>query len=340
MDGRTLLVTSIGGGVGRAIVDAAALSPHHYVVTGLSTEPVSLAGAAVVAAPPTRLHGAFRAAVIDALAGAGRVLVLAGRDEDTAVLAGMAEDVRAHGGVFPSAPAHAVVATFDKGRTAGLLGGSVAFAPVAVTRSGARRLAARVGWPLVVKPRRGSASHGVRVVRNTTELLEAMSGDVVAQAYVPVPDSDARPWDGMWSGGQDGEYSVQILLGPTSNLIGWCATRNTLADGRPVIAETVAGRVISDVATSVAAALASRGATGPWNVQGRLDGRGHLRAFEVNARTTGITGLRASLGFNEVDLLYDAFMLGSRRAAATVEAGLVLDASRWTNPALHSFSRS
>ena len=74
------------------------------------------------------------------------------------------------------------------------------------------------------------------------------------------------------------------------------------------------------------------------DLQGRLDGYGRLCVFEVNARTTGITGMRASLGFNEVDMLYDSFILGRHGAVITVEPGPVLDAAQWTDP-VHQYAR-
>jgi len=308
-------------------------------VTGLSSVPVDVADAVVMAAPPTDTGDAFRASVASAIASGGCQLVLAGRDEDAAVLAGMTDELRALGAIFPSGPVDVVRATVDKADTARILGGAVDFAETAVTASGALRLAADVGWPLVLKPRRGCASRGVRVIRNVAELRSSMTRSDLAQAYVPLHPADMRPWDGTFVGGQDGEYSVQVMLGPASTLNGWCATRNTLEQGRPVIAEVVANGALADFVTSVACALASRRGTGPWNLQGRLNAYGRPCIFEVNARTTGITGMRSSLGFNEVDMLYDSFVLGRHGAVATVEPGHVLDAARWTDPMRYQYAR-
>jgi len=46
--------------------------------------------------------------------------------------------------------------------------------------------------------------------------------------------------------------------------------------------------------------LKELGHKGPLNIQGRLTDRG-FKIFEMNARFTGITGLRALMGFNEVE---------------------------------------
>ena len=332
MSGRRLLVTSIGSGVGRAVMDAVRHSDHHYEVTGLSTVPVDVPGATVRDASPTDSGVAFQDAVARAVADHQCELVLAGRDEDAAVLAGMAGRLWSLRAVFPSGPAGLVEATVDKSRTAVLLSPGVRFATTAVGLPAALQLAASTGWPLVLKPRRGCASRGVRLVHTEDDLRCALSPADLVQAYVPLLPTDRRPWDGLLPGGQDGEYSVQVMLGPASGLDGWNATRNTLENGCPMVAEVVRSGGLDDFVASTVRVLAARDGTGPWNLQGRIDARGGLHIFEVNARTTGLTGLRASLGFNEVDMLYDSFVLGRPIENAGMTAGQVLDASTWTSP--------
>ena len=56
-------------------------------------------------------------------------------------------------------------------------------------------------------------------------------------------------------------------------------------------------------------ALVELGARGPINLQGRLDADGHVRFFELNARFTGITGVRTMMGFREVEAAVRALAL-------------------------------
>ena len=325
---RTVLVTSAGSGVGRAIADAARLSDHRYRVIGMDSRP---AGADSVLVPPTDSPDDFRRAVTTVARGAGPSLILPGRDPDIAVLAAMTAELAAVGSIFPLGPAEAVAAALDKSRTADCLGIGDVFAPTASTVEGALRMAGAQGRPLIVKPRFGSASLGVRFPVHTGELSAVMTSADVAQEYLPLLARDRRPWDGTVSGRQDGEYSLQLVLGPRSELLGSFAARHCLAGGRPVLVEVLDEAVAAPALGDLVPALQRIGATGCWNFQGRMAEHG-VRYFEVNGRTTGITGLRASLGFNELDLLYDAFVLRQRTPVRPAVQPCVVDATDWTAP--------
>jgi hypothetical protein len=110
-------------------------------------------------------------------------------------------------------------------------------------------------------------------------------------------------------------------------------TRNTLEAGVPILVETVDPLDVAVSLNRASTSLAALGAVGVWNLQGRRTPDGGFRFFELNARPTGITGLRAHLGFNELDLLFDAFILGRRSATMPAPpAGIVVDARPWTCP--------
>ncbi len=325
---RTVLVTSARSGVGRALADAARLSRHTYRLIGLDA---GAAGDGMIRVPPTQCRAEFASAVTAVAGDAPPSLILPGRDPDVQALADMAPDLAACGATFPSGPAAAVTASIDKAGTADGLGLAGLFVPTASTVDGALRIAGRTGWPLVVKPRCGSASRGVRLVDGAHELAATMTADDIAQEYLPLLDCDRRPWDGTDVGGQDGEYSVQLVLGPLSRFAGCFAARHRLSDGRPVVVEVLGRTVEKPLLSALLPALQQVNATGCWNFQGRMTDRG-VRFFEVNARTTGITGLRASLGFNELDLLYEAFVLRRPVSAPRTVPAVVVDATQWTAP--------
>ncbi len=321
-------MTSAGSGVGRAIADAARLSPHRYRILGMDC---AAAGSAAVRVPPTDRGADFRSAVLTVARGAGKCLILPGRDPDIEPLLAAAKALTDCGAIFPSGPAEAVMATLDKACTADALGLDRFFACTATTTPGALVIAERTGWPLIVKPRRGSASRGIRVARCASELADLLTEQDVAQEFLPLLETDRRPWDGGTVGGQDGEYSLQLVLGPDSEFLGSFAGRHSLAGGRPVLVEVLDPAAAAPAMEVLVRGLQAIGASGCWNFQGKMSPRG-IRYFEVNGRTTGITGLRASLGFNEVDLLYEAFVLGRIPARQPgVLPGLV-DASDWTAP--------
>jgi carbamoyl-phosphate synthase large subunit len=154
------------------------------------------------------------------------------------------------------------------------------------------RLVDAVGFPLVVKPRVGARSVGVQVVRTREELkraLESRGGLVVQEA---VGDSGEEYTAGTLS--FEGACRASIVM------------KRDLRDGNtyrayvedyPELNRTV--RRLADVLKPY----------GPANFQFRLDGKG-ARVFEINARFSGTTPLRALAGFNEVEMALRHILLG------------------------------
>lgn len=90
---------------------------------------------------------------------------------------------------------------------AGQLG--VRVLPTAAVDAGAQRLLKEVGLPLVVKPRYGTASRGVRVLRTTDEVRRHVGHEpepMIAQAFCAAP---TRHLDGWWDG-------TRIVVGTAS----------------------------------------------------------------------------------------------------------------------------
>ena len=63
---------------------------------------------------------------------------------------------------------------------------------------------------------------------------------------------------------------------------------------------------------------------GPANFQFRVDARGQPRVFEINARFSGATPLRALVGFNEVDLCIRKLVLGEAVAQPATEPATIV----------------
>jgi predicted ATP-grasp superfamily ATP-dependent carboligase len=263
----------------------------------------------------------------------GVCLVVPGRDEDAAALAAVASDLQVRGAMLASGPSQPVLAAYDKAATATALGAcGLPIAATAEDVAGAVEIADAHGWPLVLKPRRGNSSRGVRLVWSEEGLHASFRTESdIAQEYLAVSPEDRRSWDGRFPGGQDGEYSLQLLLDCHGREIGHFCSRNTLANGVPLLVETIAEGQVGDLLRQACAALGSLSAWGAWNLQGRRSLDGAIRVFEVNARPTGITGLRAWLGFNELDLLYDALILGHVTSRPKpIQPGLLIDVASFT----------
>lgn len=313
------MVTSIGSGVGRAILQSVHLSKYDYVLTGTSSVALQVHGTPVHLFPPTSDRSGFEQALIEAIRCDRPQLLLPGRDEDASVLAAIAPRLACYGTRVAGGSERLAVAALDKA-TSECLAPNI-FVRTVCSASAALALAQERGWPLVLKPRTGFASRGVRLARDEGSLLVQMQQDEVAQEFLYAGSAFPNV--------RSGEHSVQLLLGPDSALLGAFYSVNELVDGKPTRIRTVPPS--EEVVELLSKHLKQLGATGPWNFQGMRKAGGHLRFFEVNARMTGISGLRASLGFNEVDLLYDAFVLGRTPSGApTYPEGVVVDARTWT----------
>lgn len=143
----------------------------------------------------------------------------------------------------------------------------------------------RVGFPLVVKPRIGARSSGVSVVHHQTQLADALRGrsGLIIQECV---------------GSEDTEYTASVLVfdgEATASIV----MRRDLRDGNTHRAYAEPFEELNAHVLELGRALLPHG---PANFQFRIDARGEPRVFEINARFSGATPLRALVGFNEVDM--------------------------------------
>lgn len=172
-------------------------------------------------------------------------------------------------------------------------------------------------YPVIVKPREGSASVGAYLCRDAGE-LHAISPDdmLVVQSYLP---PDARALDLHCGSGpmrldQSHEISCQYFVGPSGKVLGRFASVNRLKNGVPIEIVPDPESSALDAGSPIVEALVAKGLRGPINLQGRLTADG-VRFFETNARFTGITATRAALGYREVEAAIWAFCEKDERQA-------------------------
>jgi carbamoyl-phosphate synthase large subunit len=170
-------------------------------------------------------------------------------------------------------------------------------------------LLARVGFPLVVKPRIGARSVGMSVVRDREELARAVRAgtNVVIQECVATGDDEYTAGSLTF----DGKCDATIVM------------RRDLRDGNTYRAYVDHFPELNEQVRRFAAAL---GAYGPANFQFRLDRDGNAKVFEINARFSGTTPLRMRAGFNEVELSLRRIVNGERVAQPAVEPMTIV---RW-----------
>jgi len=313
-----IAVTGVGGGVGQAVLRALQCSALEPDVIGLDVAPAS-AGLYTCSKGfrlPHANHVDYASRLLEVLAAEEVDALIPGSDQELPVLAALQSRLAEAGvrTVVGSPEAVAVcrdkLHTFHFFREAGL--------PFVQTVPAAQAcaLVEAVGFPLLVKPAGGSASRGASVVFDERELSQVVrqTGWIVQPYLAPISLGKARAAltqdDVLWAGvlRQEEEFSVQIVFDHEGHTLGRFTSCNVLKSGIPMFVDPRQGDPVESVALEMASRLADVGLMGPCNLQFKITEDGPL-CFEVNPRFTGITGVRAAMGFNEVDAVLRRLVL-------------------------------
>lgn len=163
-------------------------------------------------------------------------------------------------------------------------------------------------YPVIVKPRRGTGSKGLRLAAGADSLAACLP--LVADPVIQEAVGDA-----------DSEYTCGVLRfdGRVENVI---CLRRRLRDGNTNVAWNTPDTPPA-VAEAAARAADALDVWGPANVQLRLDATGRARVFEINLRFSGSTGMRTQFGVNEPEYALKR-VLGLPLPAFTPRFGKVL----------------
>ncbi|HEY8034397.1 MAG TPA: hypothetical protein VIF37_02285 [Methylobacter sp.] len=317
----TVLITSVGSGVGMAVVRALRQTRPALRIVGVGCEARAAGVYACDTAyliDPVRQEAAYTERLLEIVRLERPAMIIPGHDTELSLLAGLRDRLAdEYGVIIPMGTKEAVLACFDKFRSAQTFVG-LAFARSAATLEDARQLALEVGFPLIVKPRYGYASRGVMVVFTEADLAQAFAAalePLVAQEYLldhasgktqPQLDMNDVYQDGFIR--QDIDYSVQVLLGCNGQLLGMFASRNRLRFGFPVAVETFYEASLFQAAEVMAKRLGELGLMGPCNFQAVRVAPEKFVFFECNARFTGLSDSRAALGWNECEAILRHFL--------------------------------
>ncbi|RME46992.1 MAG: ATP-grasp domain-containing protein [Chloroflexi bacterium] len=168
-------------------------------------------------------------------------------------------------------------------------------------------LIAVAGFPLIVKPRNSSGSKGLFKVRSRRELES-----VLRLVHRPVVQEYLQP--------DDQEYTTAAFVDDTGQPQGAIVMRRELAAGLTYRAWVEDNPIVADMARAVAGALRP---LGPCNVQLRLTERGPV-PFEINARFSSTTSIRAYFGYNEVEMALRCYVLGATIVPPTPSRGVAM----------------
>ncbi|MDO9315975.1 MAG: hypothetical protein Q7T97_15680 [Burkholderiaceae bacterium] len=245
-------------------------------------------------------------------------LVIPCRDDDVQCLAHWAGDLHDLGAQSlvgnPAAAAHLVdkwrSAQFSVARGLPFARSAPAADPLAV-----EALLGEVGWPLLVKPRAGFASLGVRILRQRSQ-LEAVLGDpaMLVQEYlgsrealVSYLDELERLGVPLFNSFEESKYSLQIFIGPAGDIVDHLVTRHSMKQGKSAQVEVWADAELDALALHAGRTFSEAGWRGPLNVQCQRCPDGRVAIYEYNGRFTGATSARALLGYDEVGWALERF---------------------------------
>lgn len=311
----TIAVTSVGSGIGNAVLHALRSSGIPHRTIGFDSSPRNSAILSVDRAhlvPPIAAGAGYVERVLS-LCVAERVdLLIPGLDTELGLIAESRASFETAGcQVVVSAPA-VVSITLDKLETYRWC--SARDLPFARTLTLAEAIesAGSLEYPVIVKQRSGSGSVGARLVLDDAELrAPAAPGEWVVQGYLPPRDVDLQEQPRSTTGlDQSHEVSAQFFVTSSGSIAGEFLSLNRLKHGVPIEIVPLQLERPAMEGRAIVRALAAEGARGPINLQGRLTAAGGVEFFEINARYTGITGVRALMGYHEVvasihDLLGD-----------------------------------
>jgi carbamoyl-phosphate synthase large subunit len=293
-----VLVTGAGALLGQGIIKSLQRSDREYEIVAVDPSPLSpgLFWAHRGYIVPLATDPDFVPAIEQILAREHPDIVLIGTDVELPVFAEHRTRLEAEflTTILVSSPEVVRIAN-DKYETYVSLRNAGLNPPASVLPESARLqdLIDTVGFPLVVKPRIGARSAGVSLVHDEAELRSAIEGrdGLVVQEL---------------AGEASQEYTSSVLVFggmPTASIV----MRRDLRDGNTHRAYSKSFPELNEFVRRVAERLQP---LGPVNFQFRTDRNGNPRIFEINARFSGATPLRALVGFNEVDLCVRHLLFG------------------------------
>ena len=175
---------------------------------------------------------------------------------------------------------------------------------LATDSAGVDAFLARHDFPVMLKPRHGSGSKNVHVVRTRRELeilIELVPEPLLQEQLLP--DTE--------------EYTVGLYKSPRTGYLGQIVFRRELGSGLTYKAEVVRDREIEEACRQVADSF---DIWGPVNLQLRKTAAG-VRFFEINLRFSSSVVMRAYFGFNEPELALRDLVLHEAPASPAIRPG-------------------
>ena len=330
--GLNVAVTGVGGGVGQAVIRALRLSAGPVRIIGLDADPwaVGLYQCDAREVIPAVSDLDAYTSSLKRVVGEHKVGVLIpATDTELHAIASMKEELGQRGcTAIVSSPDFVRIARDKLLSYRRLVAAGI---PFVRTVSASDFLASyqSASFPVMVKPKDGSASVGARVLHGPRDVERGSIDDeeIVQEYLLPISwkIENVRRADVVKMGRlrQEDEVSVQTVIAPGGEIVSVFASVNELRDGVPIRVCPTRDAAILSFSRTVFEAFVGMGHVGPCNFQGRMTDNG-IVIYEINPRFTGITAVRAALGWNEVEAALRLFVC--REPANAVAARLTYDA--------------
>ena len=171
--------------------------------------------------------------------------------------------------------------------------------------------AGNLGYPLMLKARQGTSSRHVYLVQNATELkkLFSITPLPLLQKVIQLPSSALGH-----------EYTCSVFKRSNQEMIGPFTARRTVRSGTSWHIEVAPYGELYEVLFNIAKNL---NYVGSLNIQLMLSNNGPV-TFEINARFSGTTAVRAKFGFNEPEMVLRDIFYGQEVHQPVIETGIAI----------------
>ena len=117
------------------------------------------------------------------------------------------------------------------------------------------------------------------------------------------------------------EYTCSVFKDRCGNVLGPFTSRRTLKSGTSWQIEVAHFETVAEICLAVASNMEFMG---PLNIQLMVDKTGEPIPFEINARFSGTTAVRAHFGFNEPEMALRTFFYEEELEAPLITSGIAL----------------
>ncbi len=317
MDAIRVAVTGAGSIVGQGIVKA--LRTSRFPVEVITTDIAPLNAALYRAdesllLPPVEEPGALEV-ILERLSRVRPDVVMIGSEFDLAFFsAHRAQIEREIACTVIVSPPETVEIADDKWQTTEFLranGLPYAEACLPDSPAAALRWARERAFPLVLKARRGTSARNVHIVADESDL----------ELWLPrTPDPMLQVLAGPVASGLGSEWTCSAFVCADGSILGPFSCRRTLRGGSSWVVEVKPLPQGEEVVLAIARALPHVGSI---NVQ-LMAHEDRVVPFELNARLSGTTPIRAHYGFNEPEMAIESYRLGRAIPPPGIGRGVVI----------------